>query len=180
MAKQCSKYDQTSSDSFHEDKSDRILNITGRIPMISPFAVHHCAHVIFLRARQATSKDLTKTLMLAAKSKQVGQLAESVLKIFARLSALCITDGENIPKKLHRVVIERIYEELLSSTGSPFALMEAFNIGDERLENSFILAFLNAAEDGDLQQFMFNLEEESKSETTDMESIEDSRCLRTA
>ncbi|XP_058241170.1 uncharacterized protein LOC131349463 [Hemibagrus wyckioides] len=170
--KQCRKYDQTSSDSFHEDESDRIFHITERLPKISPFAVHHCAHVIFLRAQQATAKDPIETLMLAAKSKQVGQLAESVLKTFASLPELCITDDENIPKKLHRIVIERIYEELLSNIGTPFALMEAFNTRYEKLENAFTLAFLNAAADEDLEPFIFNLEEESESEMTDM-STED-------
>ncbi|KAK3507126.1 hypothetical protein QTP70_007963 [Hemibagrus guttatus] len=175
--------DQTSSDSFLEEGSDRVWHIIDfRAPTISPFAIHHCAHVIFLRAQQATSKDPAEILMLAAKSKQVGQLAESVLKILASMPILYIADGENIFKKLPNFIIDRIYEELLSEIGTPFDLMEEFYAGDKMVETAFALAILKALDDEDLEMCIFNPRDtdslcgESQNQMTD-ESIQNSTSI---
>ncbi|XP_017316413.1 uncharacterized protein LOC108260542 isoform X1 [Ictalurus punctatus] len=153
------------------------------LPIISPFAVHHCAHAIVLRAQRACGSNPAGTLMLAAKSKQVGQLAESVLHILSKMPGLCLADGENIPKQLHRVVIERMYEELLSNMGTPFDLMKAFNAGAERVHHAFAQSFLKAMEDEDLESCLFcppgtdSLCDENESDRTDEDSVEKSTSM---
>ncbi|KAF4071467.1 hypothetical protein AMELA_G00273580 [Ameiurus melas] len=173
----------TLSSANQEDESGTITYIIN-LPIISPFAVHHCAHAIVLRAQQACGSNPAGTLMLAAKSKQVGQLAESVLQILSKMPGLCLADGENIPMQLHRVVIERIYEELLSNMGSPFDLMKAFNAGAERLHHTFAQSFLKAIEDKDLKSCLFcppdtdsSLCDDNESDRTDADSVEKSTSM---
>ncbi|KAF4071423.1 hypothetical protein AMELA_G00273060 [Ameiurus melas] len=153
------------------------------LPVISPFAVHHCAHAIVLRAQRACGSNPAGTLMLAANSKRVGQLAESVLQILSKMPGLCLADGEDIPKQLHRVVIDRIYEELLSKTGTLFDLVKAFNAGAERVHHAFAQSFLKAIEDDDLDPSLFcrpdtdSLSDESESDGTDADSVETSTSM---
>ncbi|XP_047672408.1 uncharacterized protein LOC125145212 isoform X3 [Tachysurus fulvidraco] len=172
------------SSSTLEDESETISHLISlRYLTISAFAVHHCAHVIFLRAQLASSRDPIGILLLAAKSKRVGAVAESVLKILSKVPSLYIADSENIPKNLHRLVIDNIYEELLSMIGTPFELMKAFNAGSKKVEQAFAFAFQKTLEDEDLESCLFDQPdttspcEESTGDRRNAESFQNSTSM---
>ncbi|XP_036417939.1 uncharacterized protein LOC118801684 [Colossoma macropomum] len=138
-----SNVEETSGSDSHSSEE---LNTSP--PTISVDALRCCVRAILQKVQEISSTGVHGSPLLIDED-QVQNVTDMVKGILALFTAVTVEDGEHALKKLHRSIIDAVYEELLQRMRSENQLIEAVKAQSELLAGSLAVSIVRAIKSAD-------------------------------